>query len=525
MQTMVHNSIEIHKTPIAAKWRQLSYALMSLGLVAFATAALSVFVKIFPIEHITIVYLIPVLISSVRWGLVPGLVAALSSILAADFFFYLPYYSFWIHDPLEIVELLLFAFVSVVTSHLAAKLRHEAELTRQREQKFHELYDFAKRLAASYTPNAIYSAIQDHLTKILHRQTTLFRAADGDGAWQNSIGDLNVSERVKVAAQAISTSLEPKKEALVDDRAGGLWLVRAISNKAPEFGMIIVHLGTESGPAAQKVKEQVEIILADAAATFERLDLARAIDQAKVRAETETFREALMGSISHELGTPLASILGAATTIGESPLVATDMRLRLLVTVIHDEAEHLSREIKSLLDMTRIVGQEVRAHQQLTDPTDIINAALDESKRKLTNHTVELSIPHDLPLIKVDTALVQQALVQIFDNAAKYSSANSTIKISAAANDQHITISVRDQGAGLTSEEQGRMYERSFRGDRHASHIAGSGLGLWIAHTFVTASGGDLNAQSEGRGRGTTVLMQFPAYHVSEKSLAIALNE
>ena len=249
MKTKFQAATEILKMPIAAKWKPINQALLSLGVVAITTAALSLFVKILPLQHITVVYLIPVLIASMRWGLIPGLIAVLGSTLAADFFFYTPYYSFWMSDPQEVVELVLFSIVSLVTSHLAAKAKHETEQTRQREREFHELYAFAKRLAVSYTASAINSAIQDHLTKILGRRAVLFRNADGYDGKRDALGNLNVPEPVKLAAKAISTSTEPnQKEALVDDLAGGLWLVRAISNKMPELGVVLVHLGSESEP-------------------------------------------------------------------------------------------------------------------------------------------------------------------------------------------------------------------------------------------------------------------------------------
>jgi two-component system, OmpR family, sensor histidine kinase KdpD len=251
-------------------------------------------------------------------------------------------------------------------------------------------------------------------------------------------------------------------------------------------------------------------VLSDAAATLERLDVARALNDAKMRSETELLREALIGSVSHELRTPLASILGAATVLSKSPVIAKDERLTSLAGVVRDESERLNNDIQNLLDATRISREQIRPRQEWIEPQDIVNSALERRRRRLAGHNVSLDMDSNLPLIYVDAVLVEQALVQVVDNAAKYSPPGSPIVIAAKRNGRDVVLSVKDQGVGLTPEESAQLGERFFRGARHAATTSGSGLGLWIAKAFVTANGGKIQAVSAGADHGAVVSIHLP---------------
>ena len=298
--------------------------------------------------------------------------------------------------------------------------------------------------------------------------------------------------------------------ATVADHAGNTWLVRRVSDKNPDFGVIAIDLGSVPAGAVTEVRQRVDDLLSDAAATLERLDVARAINDAKMRSETELLREALIGSVSHELRTPLASILGAATVLSQSPAIAGDERLTSLAGVVRDESERLNNDIQNLLDATRISLAQIRPRQEWIEPQDIVNSALERRRRRLAGHDLALDMDTNLPLIYVDAVLIEQAFVQIVDNAAKYSPPGSPIKITARRNGSDVILSVSDCGVGLTAEENEKLGERFFRGARHAGTTSGSGLGLWIAKAFVSANGGRIEAVSSGADRGTSVSVYLP---------------
>jgi K+-sensing histidine kinase KdpD len=231
---------------------------------------------------------------------------------------------------------------------------------------------------------------------------------------------------------------------------------------------------------------------------------------AKTLAETEQLRDALIGSVSHELRTPLTSIVGGASMLAKSPKVAGDPHMASLANAIRDEAMRLDNDIQSLLDAARITSQGLFSHRDWTDPTDLINTAVERTSLRHPNRRINFDFAGNLPLIHVDPVLVEQALGQIIANAAKFSLPPSTIQIGAKVEDQQVIISVHDEGVGLTVDERDKLAERFFRGSRHVGKISGSGLGMWIANTFIVSSGGKLEASSPGEDQGTTVRIVFP---------------
>ena len=231
---------------------------------------------------------------------------------------------------------------------------------------------------------------------------------------------------------------------------------------------------------------------------------------ARLRAQTDLLRVALIGSVSHVLRTPFASILGAATVLGAAPALKDEKNLKALVQSVHDEAERLNGDIQNLLDASRISSDGVKPRLEWADPADILHSALRRCQRRLADRTVTLDLQQDLPFINVDAVLVQQSLVQILDNAVKYSQDGSGIAIAARSHDQRLLITVRDEGAGLTEAEKTTIFGRFVRGERHLATTSGSGLGLWIASAFVMANGGKLSAVSDGPGLGTTLTVELP---------------
>jgi K+-sensing histidine kinase KdpD len=236
----------------------------------------------------------------------------------------------------------------------------------------------------------------------------------------------------------------------------------------------------------------------------------RAINEARRRTETEQLREALIGSVSHELRTPLSSIVGATTVLASAPAVSADPKLQALAGVVRGETERLNNVIQNLLDATRISSDGLRPRFEWAEVSDIVNAALERRRVRIGIHTVEVELARDLPLIYVDQVLVEQALGHILENAAKYSPEGTAIRIGGRAEDGTLRIAVTDEGSGLTADEQARLGERFFRGERTAAHAAGSGLGVWIAKAFLNANGGGLEATSGGAGRGTTFILRLP---------------
>jgi two-component system sensor histidine kinase KdpD len=491
--------------------------LLSLLLVAAATVGLVGLEQLAELPHVSIVYLIPVLFSATRWGVFPAVVAAVASIAASAFFFYPPIYSLEVHNPLHLLDLVLFVFVAVVTGQLANNVRRHVEAARQRESDMRALYSFSRQLAVAAAAPEIHAAIQQHLNEVLGRRAFFFdatpEARQTDMPYEgNHVPDTVREAIAKTTNKATNARVDASSEVTaIDKQTGATWLIRPVSRKTPDFGMVAVDIGRMSDHASTMMRLRVESVLDDAAATLERLDIARALGEAKTRAEAETFRDALIRSVSHELRTPLASIVSSTYVLANAPGLKQDERLAALADDVRHEAERLNDDIQNILDASRITSAGVRPHLQWADVSDIVNAAVERQHRRLASHSLELDVRDELPLVRVDPVLVEQALGQVLDNAAKYSPVESLIRIAATDCKGEITIAVTDQGPGLTDEERTRIWDRFYRSPRHQTIGAGSGLGLWIARAFVTASGGRIEATSLGTGRGTTVTIHLPA--------------
>jgi len=493
--------------PIA--WRPLLAVTAMVGVVALASYVL---VAQTGLSRGTVLFVVPVLVAAARWGILPALVAALLGAAASAFFFFPPLYTFWVTDPQEAVNLALFLIVAVVTGHLATQLRTQARLAQKREIEMRDLYAFSRRLAAAFAVSDIHAAIEDHLANVMQHRVVLFPAARDEIGSAAARRDPDTVPRPvrRVVGSLSAGGARPADGITVADDDGSFWLVRAISPKTAEFGIIAVDLGKSSQRDLEEHRAHINHVLADADATLERLGVGNAINEARMRSQTDQFREALIGSVSHELRTPLASILGAATVLSTAPAVAEDRKLSALANDVRDEAERLNHDIQNLLDATRISSNGVKPRNEWTDPADIINSAVERCRRRIGNRQLTLDVPHDLPVVFVDSALVQQALVQVFDNAAKYSPPQALIAFSARTEHGDLVFTVRDEGIGLTEQEKARLWDRFFRGERHLNVTSGSGLGLWIAHAFVAANGGRIFAESPGVGHGTTISIELP---------------
>jgi K+-sensing histidine kinase KdpD len=474
----------------------------TLALVWLATVGLVVINYFVPFNLVSLIYMLPVVVAATQWGLGLGIVAAVAGAAAADFFFYPPLYTFWIRDPQNVVDLVLFLLIAVVTSNLAARLKNEAVALQRRDKEITELHAFSQGLATCLTSRDLIFAVQDYLSNTLRYQAVLI-ATD-----QEMHAHAAIPQEVRRQAGKLIASRASAASTLVDPRSGRVWLVRIINPEILGYGAIAVDLGDSRGEYAEATARRVETLLEEATLTLNHLKAKEAIEQATLNYQTEVLRDALVGGISHELRTPLAAIIGSCSVLNRVPAIRSDRRSRELVEAINEQAGQLDNEIRNLLDATRISAKGVRPQLTWSDPTDIISAALKQKERKLATHRVILDVAGDVPLVHVDALLVEQALGQLLENAAKYSPPGSEIKVCSRGAEQSAVLSVTDQGSGLTADEKGQVGRRPFRG--RGIGPGGSGLGLWIASTFIAANGGSLHAESRGPNLGTTMSMRLP---------------
>lgn len=481
--------------------------MLSLAIVALTTAGILVVGSLFPPNLIPLIYMLPVVFAATRWGTTAGLVAAFAGAAAADFFFYPPFYSFWLQSGEDVVHLLVYLVVGIITSNLASRLKDEAHTSKRREREIGELHAFSQGLATCLTSRDLLFAIQDYLSNTLGYRAVLLASAPGEDA--SEANGAAIPEQIRREARKLVAANAHQGSIVVEPLINRAWLIKTIMPEILGYGAIAIELGYGSRALVKTAAKHVETMIGEATVTLKHLKAKEAIAQATINYQTGIFRDALVGGVSHELRSPIASILGSCSVLGKMPGVKGDGESQLLVEAIHDQAAQLDNHIRDLLDVTRISADGICPQLLCTDPTDIVAAALRQKQRRLAAHCVVVDV-NDPPLVHVDSVLVEQALGQLLENAAKYSPAGTQIRIGCRNGpDGHLDLCVTDQGWGLTAEETRELGKRCYRGERHAIG-SGSGLGLWIASTFIAANGGFLFAESEGLNLGTTISMRLP---------------
>ncbi len=497
--------------------------LLSFGSVSLVTALLLLLEQTLAASLVPIAYLVPVIIAATRWGIWPATLASIASMAEADFFFFPPIFSFQVEDPQEVIDLLLFLVVALVSSNLASRLRQETETLRQRERDIHNLYDFSRRLAACFTVSELVSAIENYLSQTLGRPTVFF-AAKNDGQLEPPRSG-KVPKVVKDHACSAMTTAGHSVRSVIDAPTQDVWLLRMVSSETAILGLVAVNIGVGSVERLEARTLRVEAIIEEVSLTLQRIDIEKAMEDARLRLQAQLLRDAFHGTLSHELRTPLATIRGSASVLDSIPLIQNDGRARSLVEAISDEVAELDRFIQNLLNATRVTAGGVTPQLEWADPRDIVNAAIKARSRRLAAHRVETEFTDDLPLIHVDSSLIEESCGQLLENAAKYSPSGSTILVSVKSEQDDIVLSITDQGVGITADERPQLGRRLFRSQRHQATIPGSGLGFWIASIFVGANGGSIDIASPGQGQGATASITLPRSATKQSDITVASDE
>jgi two-component system sensor histidine kinase KdpD len=474
---------------------------------------LSLFVQL---PNIALIYLTAVLISAVSYGLWPSLLASFASALAYNFFFIPPVYTFTIADPANVLSLVFFFAVSMLVSNLTGRARQQAIILRQQSRNTVELYAFSRRLAGTATlPELMQVTVQQTASMLGLPVAILMPKAAGIAELEikafHPVGQ-TMSERDLAAAQWTFSNGKPSGYGS-DTLPGGQWLCLPIKTER-EVTAVLALRGhgvpdTSQMPAllTPRQRRSLNALIDQVAVAIERVRLVEDIDAARLAAETERLRTALLASLSHDLRTPLASILGAITSLrGYNTLYTGEQRDELLATA-EAETERLNRFVGNLLDMTKLESGVITPRLETTDLGDLIGTVLRRTATMTVHHKVTVNIPADFPELTVDHTLLEQVLFNLLDNAAKFAPPGSTIAIKLALVDAGAMLSVSDEGPGIPVGELEQIFDKFYRvhaGDRKR---AGTGLGLSICRGLLQTMGGTIRAYNGSKGAVLEVIL------------------
>jgi len=515
----------VNEDPPAAKARPRTKRRLDLGAyggsVVMVAAALLVGLALqrsLGVSNIALVFLTAVLASAVTYGLWPALFASFVSMLAYNFFFLPPLYTFTITDPENVLALIVFLIIAVIASNLTGRVRLQALAARQRAKMTEDLYLFSRKLAGVIQLDDLLWATAHQIAQMLKVRVVLLLPAGETIEVRAGFPPEDMIDEADLAAAKWTWQHAQAAGRGADTLPGAKRLFLPMKTGRGTVGVIGLDSDT-AGPILSPDQRRLLYALSDQAAlAIERINLVGDVDRTRLAAETERLRNALLTSISHDLRTPLASILGSATSLRTYRMSLDDKAQDELVGMIQEEAERLNRFIANLLDMTRLESGAVQSRNEMVDVGDVVGSALQRSTNVLGQHKIKLNIGAGLPMAHGDPVLLEQVLFNLLDNAARYAPAGTTITITALRDDNRITLRLSDEGSGLPDGARERVFDKFYRVHASDSQRAGTGLGLAICRGFVEAMGGTIAAGNRTDRSGAVFTIVLP---VAEPAAAV----
>jgi len=465
----------------------------------------------FGLENVDLVFMTGIVAVAARYGLWPSLFASVVASLCYNFFFLPPLYMFTIADPKNVLAFVFFIVMAIIVSNVAARVQSQAVTAMTRARTTESLYSFSRKLAGVGALDDVLWATAYQVALMLKVRVVLLTPQDGSIEVAAGYPPEDILDDADLAAA---------KWAWQNNRAAGRG-----SDTLPGAKRLFLPMRTGRGPVGvvgidsdkpgplltPDERRLLDALIDQSALAIERVHLVEDMDRVKRTVETEHLRSALLTSISHDLKTPLASVLGAAGTLRDlSGRLSEAEKTDLLKTII-DESERLNRFIANLLDMTKLEAGAVVLNTSPHDLREIVGSALRRADKILAHHRVELELGGDLPMLNLDAVLLEQAVFNVLDNAGKYSSEGSTILIRSLRDRDSVVLEILDEGTGIPPEDLEHIFDKFYRVQKSDHVRAGTGLGLAISRGFIEAMKGTIAATNRKDRSGAVFTIRLPA--------------
>ncbi|MBK3660056.1 sensor histidine kinase KdpD [Bradyrhizobium diazoefficiens] len=484
--------------------------LKALGIVLIGLGAAEFIQPYFGIENVDLVLLTAVVTVAVRYGLWPSLLATVAASLCYNFFFMPPLYTFTIADPTNIAAFVLFMAVAMIVSNVAARVRTQADTAIGRIRTTEQLYAFSRKLAGTGTLDDVLWATAYQTALMLKVRVVLLLSEEGLLIVKSGYPPEDELDQADLAAANWAWSNDRPAGRGSDTLPGAKRLFLPMRTGRGPIGVIGID-NDRAGPLLTPDQRRLLDALVDQGAlAIERVLLVEDMDRVKRTVESERLRSALLTSISHDLKTPLASVLGAASTMRDLAGALSDTEKRDLLATVIDESERLNRFIANLLDMTKLESGAIVPNTGLHDLGEIVGSALRRASKILAGHKVELVLAADLPMLQLDAVLFEQVLFNLLDNAAKYSPPETTISIRSQRERDQVVLQVADEGDGIPPDEIESVFDKFYRAQKGDRVRPGTGLGLAISRGFVEAMGGTILAANRSDRSGAVLTVRLP---------------
>jgi two-component system, OmpR family, sensor histidine kinase KdpD len=450
------------------------------------------------LPDVVMIYLLGIMLVSSRFRMGASVLAAFLSVAAFDFFFVPPYLTFAVADFRHATTFIVMFVVAIVISALTQRVRNEASAARERELRTATLYELSRELAGARDSQSVIQAAASHIEKVFRSKVTVFTPGPGGSVAHvyATSGASEVSERDLSIAQWVSAN-QHEAGLGTGTLPGGTTLYVPLTASGGVVGVLGLMPDEPQRFDQIDQRRRVDAFAAQMALAVERARLSEETEKARHDIEAEQLRSSLLSSVSHDLRTPLAVITGSASTLLQEGSTITETTRRDLLKTVLEEAERLNRLIRNLLDMTRLESGAVKVKKEWLPLEELVGSALNRLDARLAGREVHVELPRDLPLVPCDAVLIEQALINLLENAAKYSAGR--IDVTAAVRESEVVVEVADRGPGIPAGEETRVFEKFHRAAREGN-TEGVGLGLTICRAIVSAHGGRIWVQNRAGG-------------------------
>jgi two-component system, OmpR family, sensor histidine kinase KdpD len=478
--------------PVPVHWDRYAWALVSS---AVATGIAFAMYPYFELANIVMAYVLASAIAAVRFGRGPAVIAAVVNVLAFDFCFVPPRFTFTVADAQYIVTFVIMLIVALTIANLMASVRQQTRVAGARERRTALLYAMSRELAATRGVTNMARVAVGHVAEVFDCEAVVLlpdangrlhypREAPIEGSFKNA--DLSIAQWVVDHGRRAGLGSDTLTAAPA--------LYVPLSDERQRLGVLAVLPENRRRILLPEQRHLLETFAGQLGLAMERAQLAETAEAARVAAETESLRNTLLASISHDLRTPLAVIAGASSTLAERGRDLDEDRRTSLARSIEGKAREMSDLVSNVLDLMRLESGQIALRRDWETLDDLVGSALARVEERLRGHPVHVDMPEDLPAVHVDASLIVQTFVNLLDNVAKYTPAGTPVHIEARLSDgDRVLVIFDDEGPGLPATQRNRLFDKFQRG-REEGTIVGVGLGLAICRVIIEAHGGDIRA-------------------------------
>jgi two-component system sensor histidine kinase KdpD len=451
------------------------------------------------------VFLVGILISAISFGLWPSLFASLISAVIYDLFFLPPIYSLSIASRQDVLDLVCFLVIAIITSALAARVRRYAVAADRRAMSAEKLADFCCRLAEAATIETAIETAAERLFNQIGLPVCIIVPQAGAGCLS---ARFPVGSEPAASVSEEATRLWHSGESVAATIRG--WRIMHLAPSDMPVGLLLLRLPSGEQMVTQHQQHLLDPLMLQIAMTIERFALQQRLLDVRLQKEAEALRATVLTSLSHDLRAPLASIIAGASGLDHQWQYIDDTTRIHAIRTVRAEAERLDGFIGKLLDMTRLENAAVIPQIERTFLGEVVCSAIDQSGAALGLHPIVLEIPDDLPLADADPVLLQQVLVNLFDNATKYSPDRAPIRVRAGHDEALVRLDIIDEGVGLRDIDLPFLFDRFYRVRSATGPVPGTGLGLAICQGFLQVMRGSIQAANRTDQSGAVFSIFLP---------------